>query len=62
MKFNHWLTLLPALFLFACQPAIPPTVTIIDSGQVITLQTDLRNPTSILAQVGIKLNSNDGCT
>jgi len=59
MKFNHWLTLLPALFLFACQPAIPPTVTIIDSGQVITLQTDLRNPTSILAQVGIKLNSND---
>jgi uncharacterized protein YabE (DUF348 family) len=59
MKLNRGLALLLAFFLFACQPTTPPTVTIIDNGTPITLQTEERLPAAILAQAGITLHSND---
>ena len=59
MKLNRRLVLVFSLFLFACQPATPPTVTIIDSDQVITLQTEEAVPAAILVQAGIKLGPND---
>ena len=46
-------------FLFACRPSNPQTVTIIDNGQAITLQTDERVPSALLDQAGIKLNPSD---
>jgi resuscitation-promoting factor RpfB len=52
--------LLAFAFLFlACQPKTPPTVTIIDNEQVITLQTNERVPSALLNQVGITLTPND---
>ncbi len=48
-----------ALFLFGCQPALPPTVTIIENNSVITLQTDERVPSTLLKQAGITLNPKD---
>jgi len=59
MKFQRGLALLFALFLFACQPATPPTVTIIDGDQVITLQTEERVVSALLMQAGITLNPSD---
>jgi len=59
MKFSHLLILLPILFLFACQPVNLPTVTIIDRGPVVTLQTDARIPSSLLTEAGILINEND---
>jgi len=59
MKFQRGLALLFALFLFACQPATPPTVTIIDGDQVITLQTEERIVSALLVQAGITLNPSD---
>ena len=47
------------IFLSACQPTVQPTVTILDQGGVITLQTAERVPTALLAQAGIKLNPED---
>ena len=46
-------------FLFACQPTTIPTVTIIDSENIITLQTNERVPSALLHQAGITLNSKD---
>ena len=59
MKFNRGLILFLAFVLFACQPAIPPTVTIIDGDQVITLQTEERVVSALLIQAGITLNLYD---
>jgi uncharacterized protein YabE (DUF348 family) len=59
MRHHHRLALLLAVFLFACQPATLPTVTIIDRDQVIALQTDERVPSVILDQAGLKFNPND---
>ena len=59
MKSNRYWVLYLAFFLFACQPATPPTVTIIDNDNVITLQTDERVPSALLAQAGITLNPKD---
>ncbi len=59
MKNLRGLALIAVLFLFACQPAIPPTVTIIDRDQITTLQTDELVPAAILAEAGITLNPND---
>ena len=60
MKLNYGLALFLIIILVACQPSpTPPTVTIIDNEQVITLQTDERVPSSILAQAGITFNSSD---
>ena len=51
--------MLSALFLFACQPATHPTVTIIDQGVSVTFQTDERVPSAILSQAGVNLGPND---
>jgi len=59
MKLNRSALLAFALFVFACQPATPPTVTIIDNGNPVSIQTEEHIPSAILAQAGITLNSND---
>lgn len=59
MKPKHALAFLFALFLFACQPSGPQTVTVIDGKEIITLQTDERVPATILAEARITLNPND---
>ncbi len=59
MKLQRWLVLAITFFLFACQPTTPPTATIIDNGQVNTLQTEERVPSALLAQAGITPNPND---
>src|SRR5215208_8241642 len=59
MKRYHWLAFTPVVFLFACQPFTPPTVTIIDNHQAITLQTDERVPLALLNQAGLTLNPDD---
>ena len=45
--------------LFACQPKILPTVTIIDNDNILTLRTDERLPSALLKQAGITLSPND---
>src|SRR5215212_10397960 len=59
MKLNCRLVLAFAFFLFACQPAPSPSVTLIENNNVITLPTDERVPAAILQQAGIALNPND---
>ena len=60
MRLLCGLVLIIAFFLFACQPSTPPpTITILDGDQVITLQTDESVPSAILAQAGIRLNPQD---
>lgn len=59
MKLNRGLALFLAFFTFACQPASPSMVTIIDKDQITTLQTDERVPAAVLEQAGIALNPND---
>ena len=53
MKLLHGLVLAFAFFLFACQPPTPPTVTIIDDDKIITLQTEERVPSALIAQAGL---------
>lgn len=59
MRFPRGLAPFLALFLFACQPAPLPTVTVIDGDQVITLQTEERVPSALLIQAGITLDQFD---
>ena len=59
MKPNRGLALLFAFFLFACQPKASLTVTILENGKVITLQTEERVPAALLSQAGIILNAKD---
>jgi uncharacterized protein YabE (DUF348 family) len=59
MKILRGLALISVIFLFACQPTTPPTVTIIDRDQITTLQTDELVPAAILAKAGITINPND---
>ena len=59
MNISRVLVLLSAFCLFACQPAAPSTVTIIDKDNIITLQSDERIPSKLLAQAGITLGPND---
>ena len=59
MKFTSRLALIPIAFLFACQPAIPSSVTVIDGVQTLTFQTEERVPLAILTQAGIALSPND---
>jgi resuscitation-promoting factor RpfB len=59
MRLIHWLVLFPAFLLFACQPATPRTVTILDQGQITTLETDERVLSALLSQAGITLGQND---
>lgn len=54
MKQFRWLALSLVFILFACQPKqIRPTVTIIDGGNIQTLQTDERVPLLILTEAGV---------
>jgi uncharacterized protein YabE (DUF348 family) len=59
MKYGQWLIIVFAGFLLACQPATLPTVTIIDDGQLIRLQTSERIPAAILDQAGITISLQD---
>jgi uncharacterized protein YabE (DUF348 family) len=59
MKLDRRLVLIVIFCLFACQPIVHPTITIIDNDKVITIQTDERVPSALLKQVGITLNPND---
>src|SRR5687767_15516328 len=59
MKPLCWLTFGAVILLSACQPTVPPTVTVIDNDKVITLQTDERVPSVILDEAGITLNPSD---
>ena len=59
MKLRHGLVLALAFLLLACQPTPCATVTIIDNKQIITLQTNERDPLALLNQAGIIINPND---
>ncbi len=59
MKPARMLAFTLAFFLFACQPATHPFVTIIDKDKIITLQTDERIPSMLLKQAGITLDPKD---
>lgn len=59
MKRYRRLASILVVFLFACQPASLPSVTIIDNGQTLTLQTNERVPSVLLNQAGLTLNPND---
>ena len=57
---KHFIWLVSVVLVFAYQPGpSSPTVTIINDGKVITLQTDERLPSAILAEAGIILNPHD---
>ncbi|HEY5728868.1 MAG TPA: ubiquitin-like domain-containing protein [Anaerolineales bacterium] len=59
MLFKRGLILAFTFLLFACQPAPPPTVTIIDNDRFITLQTDERVVSALLIQAGLTLGLSD---
>ena len=59
MKLSRGLALILVFFLFACQPSTPQIVTIIDNGQIISLQTDERVPSTLLTEAGITLEISD---
>lgn len=59
MKMSRGPVLILALSLFACQPAAPGTIFILDNGQLVTLQTEARLPSAILQAAGITLNPGD---
>jgi uncharacterized protein YabE (DUF348 family) len=53
MKFKHCLMFAFGLFLSACQPSFPSTITILDGDQVYTLESSDRIPLSLLTQAGV---------
>jgi uncharacterized protein YabE (DUF348 family) len=59
MRFARLLAFAIALLPLACQPITPPSITIINDQQIITLQTTERIPSAVLTQAGIVLNSDD---
>src|SRR5512133_1738909 len=59
MKINYKLALLFPFLLFACQPKVSSTATILDNEKMITLQTEERVPAALLSQAGIVLGNND---
>ena len=59
MKISPKLALVFTLLLVSCQPAVLPTVTIIDNDQVVTLQTKERKPSVLISQAGWTLSPND---
>lgn len=58
MKRSLWLLLLPLLLLAACQPETA-SVTLLDGGQVVTLEANSRTPAAWMAEAGITLNEAD---
>lgn len=59
MRLKHGLALFAVFLLLGCQPAAPQTVTVIDGENIITLQTDERVPSAILATAGISFAPED---
>jgi uncharacterized protein YabE (DUF348 family) len=59
MRFVRLLAFAIALLPLACQPITPPTITIIDHEQIVTLQTTERVPSALLEEAGIALNPDD---
>lgn len=59
MKLNHGLVLLLGFLLIACQSTVPSSITILDHGKIITLQTEERVPATMLQQAGITLGPQD---
>lgn len=59
MKLPRLLAFASIYFLFACQPATLPGVTIIDNDQVHMLQTNERDPLALLQEARITLNPDD---
>lgn len=59
MKFFRWLVFPVTLFLCACQPNTPPSITIIDGDQVQAAASDSRVPLILLTQSGITPQQND---
>jgi len=53
------LALVLAFALTACQPVPLPTVTIIDNGKHIMLQSEERVPSALVAEAGLTLDAND---
>ncbi len=48
-----------SLLLLACQPVSAPAVSILDNGQIFTLQTDERVPARLIEEAGLALKPND---
>jgi uncharacterized protein YabE (DUF348 family) len=59
MKMNRWLALAIILLLFACQPSAQQSITILDGDKIITMRTDKRIPSAILAEAGISFAPTD---
>ena len=59
MKNLCWLVLAGFTLISACEPKVPITVTILDSGQFRTVVTNDRLPTAILTQAGMILGPAD---
>lgn len=59
MRIAHLLAFTFFHILLACQPAAPPTITIIADDQIHTLQTSERVPFALLEEAGISLQPTD---
>lgn len=59
MRLARLLAWTAGCFLLACQPTSASNVTIIDNDNIITLQTQERTPSGLLAQAAITLGPND---
>ena len=59
MKILRWLAFSLIFFLFACQPNVPNTATIIDGEQIHSVESSERVPLILLTQNGITLQPND---
>ena len=55
----RWLVFVSFVFLSACEPNFPITVTIIDGEQIRTVITNNRLPTALFTQIGVILGSSD---
>jgi hypothetical protein len=59
MKTLRWLVLSLTFLLISCQPNISPSITIIDSGQIYSIQSAERVPLILFTQNGILPQPND---
>ncbi|HEX5837113.1 MAG TPA: G5 domain-containing protein [Anaerolineales bacterium] len=59
MRIRLGLALFFAMSLLSCQPVSPAPIILIEDGQVLTLQTDERIPSALLAKAGTSLDPHD---
>ncbi len=59
MKYFRWLALALILFLFACQPNTPQSITIIDGERILPVNSASRTPLLILTEAGITPHPTD---